>query len=44
MKLIVFMMLAFGVGFEFPVLLVALEIAGVLTPQAAQPAGAARPS
>jgi sec-independent protein translocase protein TatC len=32
-KLIVFMMLAFGAGFEFPVLLVALEIAGVLTPK-----------
>jgi sec-independent protein translocase protein TatC len=32
-KLIVFMMLAFGAGFEFPVLLVALEIAGVLTPR-----------
>ena len=32
-KLIVFMMLAFGAGFEFPVLLVALEIAGVVTPR-----------
>ncbi len=32
-KLIVFMMLAFGAGFEFPVLLVALEIAGILTPR-----------
>ena len=32
-SLISYMMLAFGVGFEFPVLLVALQIAGVLTPQ-----------
>jgi sec-independent protein translocase protein TatC len=32
-KLIVFMMLAFGAGFEFPVLLVALEIVGVVTPK-----------
>jgi sec-independent protein translocase protein TatC len=31
--LIAYMMLAFGLGFEFPVLLVALQIAGVLTPQ-----------
>ena len=31
--LIAYMMLAFGVGFEFPVLLVALQIAGVLTPR-----------
>lgn len=31
--LIAYMMLAFGAGFEFPVLLVALQIAGVLTPQ-----------
>lgn len=30
--LIVWMMLAFGVGFEFPVLLVALQLLGVLTP------------
>ena len=27
------MMLAFGVGFEFPVVLVALELLGVLTPR-----------
>ena len=27
------MMLAFGIGFEFPVLLVALELVGVLTPR-----------
>ena len=27
------MMLAFGIGFEFPVLLVVLQIVGVLTPQ-----------
>jgi len=27
------MMIIFGAGFEFPVLLVALEIAGVLTPR-----------
>jgi sec-independent protein translocase protein TatC len=32
-KLIVFMMLAFGAGFEFPVLLVALEVAGIITPK-----------
>ena len=32
-KLILFMMLAFGAGFEFPVLLVALEIAGIITPR-----------
>jgi sec-independent protein translocase protein TatC len=32
LKLVVLMMLIFGVGFEFPVLLVALEIAGVVTP------------
>ncbi len=31
--LIVWMMLAFGVGFEFPVLLVALMLIGVLTPR-----------
>jgi sec-independent protein translocase protein TatC len=31
--LIAYMMLAFGMGFEFPVLLVALQIAGVLTPR-----------
>jgi sec-independent protein translocase protein TatC len=32
-KLIVFMMLAFGAGFEFPVLLVALQVAGIVTPR-----------
>lgn len=31
--LIVWMMLAFGIGFEFPVLLVALQLIGVLTPR-----------
>ena len=31
--LIIWMMLAFGVGFEFPVLLVALQMIGVLTPR-----------
>lgn len=31
--LIVWMMIAFGVGFEFPVLLVALQLIGVLTPR-----------
>jgi sec-independent protein translocase protein TatC len=31
--LIAYMMLAFGAGFEFPVLLVALQMIGVLTPQ-----------
>lgn len=33
LTLIVYMMLAFGAGFEFPVLLVALELVGVLTPR-----------
>jgi sec-independent protein translocase protein TatC len=32
-SLISLMMLAFGIGFEFPVLLVALEFVGVLTPR-----------
>jgi len=32
-SLIVWMMLAFGVGFEFPVVLVALQLLGVLTPR-----------
>jgi sec-independent protein translocase protein TatC len=31
-QLIVFMMLSFGIGFEFPVLLVALELVGVVSP------------
>ncbi len=31
--LIVWMMLAFGVGFEFPVIIVALELLGVVTPR-----------
>jgi sec-independent protein translocase protein TatC len=31
-QLIVYMMLAFGIGFEFPVLLVFLELVGVLSP------------
>lgn len=33
LKLVVLMIIIFGIGFEFPVLLVALEIAGVLKPQ-----------
>jgi sec-independent protein translocase protein TatC len=33
LHLITYMMLAFGVGFEFPVLLVALQLIGVITPQ-----------
>lgn len=33
LTLIVYMMLAFGAGFEFPVLLVALELVGVVTPR-----------
>ena len=33
LMLIVYMMLAFGVGFEFPIVLVALQLVGVLTPQ-----------
>jgi sec-independent protein translocase protein TatC len=32
-KLILFMMLAFGAGFEFPVVLVGLQLVGVLTPR-----------
>jgi sec-independent protein translocase protein TatC len=33
LKLVVLMMIIFGAGFEFPVLLVGLEIAGVVTPR-----------
>jgi sec-independent protein translocase protein TatC len=33
-QLIVFMMLSFGIGFEFPVLLVGLELVGVVSPEA----------
>ena len=32
-RLVVLMVAAFGVGFEFPVLLVFLQLVGVLTPQ-----------
>jgi sec-independent protein translocase protein TatC len=32
-QLIVYMMLAFGVGFEFPILLVFLQLAGILEPE-----------
>jgi sec-independent protein translocase protein TatC len=32
LKLVVLMIIIFGIGFEFPVLLVALEVAGVITP------------
>lgn len=32
-KLSMFMMLAFGVGFQFPVVIVALQMVGVVTPQ-----------
>jgi sec-independent protein translocase protein TatC len=31
--LITYMMLAFGIGFEFPILLVFLQMAGIITPQ-----------
>jgi sec-independent protein translocase protein TatC len=31
--LIVYMMLAFGIGFEFPILLVFLQMAGIITPK-----------
>ena len=40
LSLIMLMMLGFGIGFEFPVFLVALELVGVLSPQ--QLAGARR--
>jgi sec-independent protein translocase protein TatC len=33
LKLVVLMMIIFGAGFEFPVLLVALEMAGIVTPR-----------
>lgn len=33
LHLITYMMLAFGVGFEFPVLLVALQLLGIITPK-----------
>lgn len=32
-NLVVFMMLAFGIGFEFPVLIVALQLLGIVTPR-----------
>ncbi len=44
LSLIVLMMTVFGLTFEFPVLLVSLELAGVLTPEAARPRGGAGPS
>jgi sec-independent protein translocase protein TatC len=34
LMLIVYMMLAFGIGFEFPIVLVFLQLVGILTPQA----------
>jgi sec-independent protein translocase protein TatC len=40
LSLTMWMMLAFGIGFEFPVLLVALQLVGILTPR--QLAGARR--
>jgi len=33
LKLNLFMMLAFGIGFEFPVILVGMQVAGVITPR-----------
>lgn len=33
LSLITYMMLAFGVGFEFPIVLIFLQLAGVVTPQ-----------
>lgn len=33
LSLITFMMLAFGIGFEFPIVLIFLQMAGVLTPR-----------
>jgi sec-independent protein translocase protein TatC len=32
-KLVTYMMLAFGVGFEFPILLIFLQMAGIVTPR-----------
>jgi sec-independent protein translocase protein TatC len=32
LQLIVYMMLAFGVGFEFPIVLIALQLVGIVTP------------
>ena len=43
-KLITYMMLAFGIGFEFPILLVFLQMAGIVDYRAAAPASAATPS
>ena len=37
LRLITYMMLAFGIGFEFPILLVFLQIAGIVTRGAAPP-------
>ncbi len=44
LSLIVLLMTVFGLTFEFPVLLVSLEIAGVLTPEAALARGGGGPS
>jgi sec-independent protein translocase protein TatC len=33
LQLIVYMMLAFGIGFEFPIVLIALQLVGVVSPQ-----------
>ena len=38
------MMLAFGIGFEFPILLVFLQMAGVVTPQQLRGVRGATPS
>ena len=43
-KLITYMMLAFGIGFEFPILLIFLQMAGVVDAAAAAPASGATPS
>ena len=43
-QLIVYMMLAFGIGFEFPIVLVFLQLIGVVEPASRWPRSAASPS
>ena len=42
-KLITYMMLAFGIGFEFPILLIFMQMAGIVGPRR-WPGSAATPS